>query len=235
MKRLYLLTLSAALLAAPLAYGHTPTGPKNWCETGSDWDVHDYVVPGGFAAARPADSDGNVEGECDGNPNTFGDYDGHREWSFGGAWLSARNGLATNALSGQTGAGSEVCYAEYAHHYEFPTITVVDDANSLAAIPTYFAVLADYWNNVPPVSPDEPNCGDVEADYYIDCYDACTAPFPAGLDGIYLVYVYNGVSGHVSSPSSGGNGPPPPEDPPVPTPASPTQQNDGPPAKGCTC
>src|SRR5687767_997415 len=176
----------ATVVVAPMAFAsHTyPVGSlRNWCESDLDDLYHEYGPSTGFAISPGID--GNVQGDCDGDPNTVADYDGHVEFAFGGAWLTA-------AASPGCNDGDSV------DHAAFPTVWVGDHVLNLAEAPVSFSVYADTLNNVPPVDPAEPNCGDFESDYGADCTNECAVPFPPGLDGTYQVYV-TGTSGSVGT------------------------------------
>ena len=167
----------ATLLAAPFSAAH-PDGtvsPKTQCETFADTGTHDYGPPAiGSGLYLPRDA--AVP------PCPYGDttWDGHLEWALGGAWLQA---------------AASVCTDAYPDHAPGATITVVDAVlTTQLGSDVAFSVYADYLNNDP--IPSEPNCGDWESDYGIDCVNSCAPSFPPGLDGTYQVFV-SGTMGHV--------------------------------------
>ena len=190
-----------ALLATPLAYAHiggTRGPPKPYCEDTPDWQVHDYGPPA-TGTAIGGYSDGNVD-DCDGdfNPNDpwcvaeevarqdlngdgqvceKADFDGHREWAWGGAWLLADDGDSNTY-------GATACYGEAPHHPYYGPIWVWDESvwNGVQ-----FDVGADYT----PV-----DCGDFIDDVSATCIGVCSVTFPPGRDGAYHVFV-TGTSGHV--------------------------------------
>ena len=215
MKRFVLLILVAFLSAATSsAHPHGVGHMKNQCETLGEGGVHEYGQPStGFAlvgdwvtvvpfgnAQGPAVEDvptapftrslGLVLGQSsDGSipPCPFGDstWDGHYEFAYGGARLQA---------------AASVCTDAYADHTPGSIIHVVDAVLTLQlASDVAFSVYADTLNNDP--VPWEPNCGDFESDYGVDCVNSCAPGFPPGLDGTYQVYV-SGTTGHILN---GGN------------------------------
>ena len=195
------LLMLATLLAAPFALGHIPEGtPKDYCEEPYEWEFHEYVSPAdGRFLAPPAD--GNLSGDCDvdGVP---GDFDGHREWTPGGAWLAARSEPGWS-LEGQYGGGSVECLGETAHHPVEPSIWVSDVALGWQV---RFRVAADHLHVG---AASWPSCGDFEAEVSLDCYASCNVPFPPGLDGAYLICV-EGTQGHVMTSGWWGDKPPGP-------------------------
>jgi len=181
----YILGIAVALSIPSFGLAHedgTAGIPKNYCETGFEPQAHDYGDPAlGFVIFLG--QDGNLQGECDSDPNTVADYDGHIEFAHGGAWLTA--------------AASPGCNdGDLVDHSPNPTVYAVDDVLTPRGVPVTFSVYADTLNNIPPVDPAEPNCGDFESDFGADCTDSCAIGFPPGLDGTYQVYV-NGGHGHV--------------------------------------
>ena len=166
-----------ALTLAPLSAAHDGGvgAPKSHCETpGSDTGHHEYGPPGsGFVIFLGLD--GSVP------PCPYGDttWDGHIEFAFGGTWLQAAVTLCTEA---------------YADHTPAPFISVYDAVLTPLGSDVAFSVYADTLNNDP--IPSEPNCGDFESDYGVDCVNHCTPAFPPGLDGSYQVYV-SGTTGHI--------------------------------------
>ena len=151
--------------------------PKAECETSStQTSLHSYGAPGtGFVIFLG--SDGSVP------PCPYGDttWDGHYEWAFGGAWLMA-------------GPMAEACFGAYADHTPGTVIRVFDMVLSAVGSDVAFSVYADTMNNDP--VPSEPNCGDFESDYGVDCVNQCAPAFPPGLDGSYQVYV-SGTTGDI--------------------------------------
>ena len=184
LNKAYILSLVALLTAAPLSFAHEGmTGqPKHYCETPfAHTAVHEYGAPG-TGSVIFIGSDWSLP------PCPYGDttWDGHLEFAFGGAWLQARDSDCTTA---------------YADHAPGSTIKVYDAVLSAVGSDVAFSVYADTLNNDP--IPSEPNCGDFESDYGVDCVNECAPGFPPGLDGTYQVYV-SGTTGHIY------NGPPPP-------------------------
>lgn len=190
MRTTFVISIAAALAITPLAFAHVDGGvagtPKDYCEP-ARWDrSHDYGPSTGFLLFFPLDGNGQ---DCDGdydpsNPDTeTADYDGHAEFTFGGALLTAAQVPGCN-----DGA--------WVDHPPFPTVQVWDAFLSLIPSDVSFSVASDTLNNIPPLDPNAPNCGDLESDYGVDCVNQCSVGFPPGLDGTYQVYV-NGVVGHV--------------------------------------
>lgn len=180
LQRLHMGLLAAALLAAPLTLAH-PNGlglPKTQCETDDDARVHDYGEPStGFTVWM--NSDGSLP------PCPYGDglWDGHWDFAMGGAILLASE------------PGASYCYGGYAHHTPHSVIWVQDAVlTDLLASDVGFAVYSDALNNLPLA--EEPNCGDGETDFGVDCVNSCAPGFPPGLDGAYHVYV-SGTTGHI--------------------------------------
>lgn len=184
--------LAAALLAAPLAHAHVapfgPNGtPKPYCD-GADRDVHEYGAPGHrelpyLLLLR----DGNVM-DCDGDLAPR-DFDGHSEWTLGGAYLLAWDGDIP--LNGSLG-----CFGEPAHHPVGGPVAVVDN---VVATGVRFLVASDWMSLV-----SDTWCGDGWADDVIECVDACAVPFGPGADGAYHVHVLAepdapATAGHVVS------------------------------------
>ena len=154
-----------------------PLPGKQECEDVQNGQTHLYGAPAlGFVIF--IGSDWSIP------PCNFGDttWDGHYEYAFGGAWLQA----ATSA-----------CTAAFADHAPGATITVYDNQlTGTLQSDVAFSVYADTLNNDP--IPSEPNCGDFESDYGVDCVNSCAPAFPPGLDGSYQVYV-SGTSGSIST------------------------------------
>lgn len=193
--RIFLLTIGAALLLAPAAFAHVPGAslmgvagtPKDYCEDAwGDTSVHEYGPPADGITLF-LDTDGAV-GPCPYGATVGAPlFDGHFEWAQGGAHLVAGDS-----------AQAAACGWPYPDHAVFPTIAVFDLVLSPQAIPVAFTVAADTANNLPPIDPSAPNCGDLEADLSGECLDACIPLFPPGLDQTYLVYV-TGFQGHIVS------------------------------------
>jgi len=147
--------LAASLLLLPVALAHLPPGPKNFCESSSDWSTHDYTnAPAPLPAKNlrgqplgsygihnsmhpngedPVDSgislgplDGNLAGDCNGD-TVPGDYDGHYEYATSGAYLAASSGgvYLTGPWAGASW-GSVPCLGEEPDHTPGTTITIVD-------------------------------------------------------------------------------------------------------------
>ena len=147
--------------------------PKTICETAfDDTGTHVYGAPSsGFLITLGLD--GAVP------PCPYGDttWDGHYEFAVGGAWLQA---------------AASVCTDAYADHTPGSLIHVYDQALTRAGSSISFSVYSDTLNNNP--VPEDPDCGDFESDYGVDCVDACVPGFPPGIDGSYQVYV-SGTAG----------------------------------------
>ena len=177
--RIHFAALALVLAAFPLADGHaTPVGgggtAKDYCEVPFfDTASHDYATGTGFLVS-PA-GDGAIP-PC---PFDDGTWDGHYEFAYGGAQLQA---------------AASVCTEAYADHAQGSLIAVHDTIYSPLGFDVTFSVYADTLNNNP--IPEEPNCGDFETDYGVDCVNACAPGFPPGMDGAYTVYV-SGTYGHV--------------------------------------
>jgi hypothetical protein len=215
MDKTYLMVIAAALLAAPLAFAHSPAGtPKNYCEHPSEWDVHEYVGWSTGPAALEA-KDGNVVENCNGFSNLgylcidpadplhspvicefdppLAEYDGHKEFSVGGAVL-----LNCESFCGPTGIGSGTitCFGEAAHHptpsYAWDPYVSVDDIVFGYGVP--FSVGIDGAGMVG--TGTSVMCGDGLMDQWQECIGYCGVTFPAGLDGAYYVFV-QGTAGHV--------------------------------------
>jgi hypothetical protein len=209
MNKSFLIAIAAALMAAPLAIAHDPVKgtPKNYCEPQSEWFQHDYATGTGLFILL--NEDGNLLGDCDGvvtadpgtpcagadpaDPvNTFfvglcdsdinppvADYDGHREFALGGAWILA-------------GASAEDCFGDAAHHTEFGSFTVDDTVLGAGATADVAADTVDATGQLG-------TCGDFESDVSESFIGGGTVSIPAGLDGSYQVYV-TGSLGHVNWP-----------------------------------
>lgn len=182
MNKTYLFAIAAALLVAPLAYAHSPAGPKLFCENSADVSTHDYLPPADGALIFVAtNGDGAEDSATTCGGAAFGDA--HGEYAHGGAWLSVDSGdLATY--------GSFACYGEQGHHPFYGPFTVVDDVLGAAQ----FEVAADNTHFPDPVTGID--CGDFQADVGATCTGTCTVTFPPGRDGTYTVFV-TGTSGHV--------------------------------------
>lgn len=186
MDRIHIL-LGAALLVLPLGGA---VSPNPTCD--ADWSIHHYTGiegPGGWSDGNLADCDGDFDPAdpwCaaeevaredvngDGLVCEAIDYDGHHEWSRGGALLAVESGDGWSW-------GTIHCYGEVGHHSEHGPIYVYDVV--LGAVP--YTVSAD----------DGASCGDFQADVSMDCFDACALTFAAGTDGAYLVTVHLGTAG----------------------------------------
>jgi hypothetical protein len=189
---LAILSLALALLAAPFTGAHSEGGGRNYCEDPSEWQSHDYGYgTGGLIVSNGAD--GNIAGDCDGD-GVPADFDGHIEFAYGGAYLSAGD--------------SPSCNSERAHHPRFGPFSVSDLVNGETVS---FFVAADFINAVPPTDPAAPNCGDLQMDKATLCVGTCTVTFPEGLDGMYVVFVGSldgsvTTSGHVATPEGSPGG-----------------------------
>ena len=221
MNRTYLMVIAAALLAAPLAFAHSPAGfPKNFCEQASagEWLVHDYGPPatgrrvllnedgniggdcepgfsfspgwpcGGIYLDRPLESDPGICGSHLNPP--FGDWDGHNEYALGGAWLLAVSGNGVPSADPSVGAGTLYCYGAEGHHANDAWVSVEDVTFGAGASVLLGADTIDMTGL-------GEGCGDGEDDVFVRCPPTCMAPFSAGLDGSYRVYVEIGTQGHV--------------------------------------
>lgn len=184
MRRSTFTMLLILALAPPLAaslHAHPAGAPRTWCEDLS-WDnSHEYGPSTGFLLVGA--SDGSTPEACAGSLGSLAD--GHDEYALGGALLTAAYRPGCND-------GLPV------DHPEFPTVEVTDFGLEELDQPVAFSVYVDTLNNVPPLDPAAPNCGDFEADYGMDCLNVCAVPFPPGLDGAYQVRV-SGTSGIIST------------------------------------
>ena len=211
MTRTYLIVLAVALAMAPLAYAHNPMGtPKLYCEPVDEWIVHEYGAP---ATGRliQAYEDGNLA-DCDGvftfepyvNPADpldsgfrwdppLADFDGHAEFSRGGAWILVESGTGEPSADPTVGAGTLYCFGDAGHHPKYGPFwvndTVIEEGVS-------FLVAADITD----LLEDGDGCGDFTSDVRSTCIDTCKVTFPPGLDGTYQVYV-QGTQGHVTTAS----------------------------------
>lgn len=195
----FLLLLVSIALVAPAALAHVPSHypvgiagtPKHYCEDvpregvfQDERRVHEYGPPTtGFTLFLP--TDGSLE-YCPYNAGTDMVGDGHLEWAQGGAYL----------VAGRDPVKATTCGWPYPDHPAFPTVAVYDLVLTLMPADVGFFVFADTLNNIPPLDPNEPNCGDLEADFGVSCVNNCGVGFPPGLDQTYVVYV-NGVQGHI--------------------------------------
>ena len=214
MNRTYLMAVAAALLAAPLAFAHSPAGtPKNYCEPeGDEWFEHEYGPP---ATGRLlfGYEDGNLAGDCNpgfalgepcvgferpgdplslyadlcGHNPPFADWDRHNEYAFGGGWLLVYSGM--NDPSDPNGPGTLYCYGAQGHHANYPVVTVEDLVLGQGAT---FTVASDYLD----LTGSAGGCGDFYEES-VTCVGSCAVPFPHGLDGAYRVYVHEGTAGHI--------------------------------------
>ena len=179
---LQVLLLVALFAGAPLSGAHPDGvgGPKPSCEAAlDDLSVHEYGAPStGFLLLLEGDF--SVP-PCD---HDDGSWDGHYEFAHGGARLLASE------------PGAAACFGTYADHVPGGIIRVEDAVLAMAGADVVFSVYADTQNNDP--FPREPDCGDFESDYGVDCVNQCAPGFPPGLDGSYVVYV-QGTTGHVVS------------------------------------
>lgn len=163
--------------------------PRTTCDSHTGDRDHEYGPSTGFVLAAGTDGALDCENLLQG--------DGHFEFALGGAWL-----LACEASCGGDGGGSFACWGTTADHAAFPEVVVYDQVLSSFeseddhAGNVAFQVSADLVNNVPPLDPNESNCGDFEDDMMQDCVDSCFVTFPPGLDGSYAVYV-SGTSGSI--------------------------------------
>lgn len=177
-KASFTLLAFAALASIPFTTAHEPVGaPREECDaTAGQLETHEYGPNNGFTLLLP--TDGSLP-PCASGTN----WDGHYEFASGGAWLLADE------------AGATTCFGTIADHSPFPFVQVHD---ALLGDAVVFSVYADALNNVPPLDPAEPDCGDYESDYGVWCEGSCSIGFPPGLDGSYQVYV-SGTTGHVAA------------------------------------
>jgi hypothetical protein len=248
-----ILAFALVLAAAPLAYAHDPAGiPKNYCESLSEWNTHEYG-PGGPGFVLAFFMDGNMVGDCSGgstiNPGVpclgidpadplnsvlvglcgseidppIADYDGHSEYAVGGAWI-----LSCPSDCGPLGGGTLECFGEEAHHASFGPFEVYDAVLGTGGGTVW---VATDWTN--PVDADP--CGDLVSDTWVGFAPSscpCYVTFLAGLDGSYWVYTTGG-QGHVLwdfGSGDGGGWAGNPDDPVPPIPASadpPPRSNSG--------
>ena len=195
MNKTPLIALAATLLVAPMTYAESPFP---YCET--SFRTHHYS--NGNGQTLSGWEDGNTQ-DCDGDFTLWNpfcvveellredsdgngvvcervDYDGHREYAVGGAWLLADDGdLLTY--------GAYVCWGENAHHPQYGPIHVLETADPEG---TYFTVATDTVNLLGPDPVTGLDCGDGQSDGGEICYHQCTVSFPAGRDGSYQVYVH---------------------------------------------
>ena len=207
MRNIYLIVLAVAFATAPLAFAHDPMGtPKLYCETTDEWAIHDYGAPASGNLIQGYE-DGNLA-DCDGvftfepivdtqdpfnsgwsfNP-PLADFDGHAEYSRGGAWVLVETGLGEASADPTVGAGTLYCYGDPGHHPKYGPFIVED---RFLETGVSFSVYADTED----LLGDGEGCGDFESDFGTDCLDNCKVTFPPGLDGSYQVYV-QGTMGHV--------------------------------------
>ena len=198
MNKTFLIALLAALVAAPFTDAEAPV---IHCET--NFSVHHYTE--GNGRALTGWGDGNLD-DCDGDfdpsdpycvaeevaredLNGDGlvceatDYDGHHEWSAGGAILLSDDGDLTTY-------GAFVCFGENAHHPQYGPFSVNDVVLGAGAS---FVVGADTVNLVGPDPVTGLDCGDFEVNRRKTCTGSCTVLFPAGIDGAYYIYVSGGA------------------------------------------
>lgn len=175
---------AAALVAAPFAIAHAPAGtPDASCEWGLG--PHDYGAPGGVLGPRVDGAEGVYCNEPVFSPTG----DDHDEFAVGGAWIVARSGDGRPSADPDDPSGSLVCIGRWADHAPHGPFRV-EDVSGVAGIP--FRVSADTVD----LTGLGGGCGDFMDDVFVDCIDACAAPFAPGLDGTYRVRVF-GTAGHV--------------------------------------
>ena len=177
MRTLHLLLVVTTVLLPHPTLAHEPNmggAPKDECETGFATVMHEYGPPStGFLIFL------GMDGSVPPCPYGDGTWDGHPEFAFGGAFIQA---------------AASACTEAYADHAPGGTIGVYDAGLSSIGADVAFGVYSDTLNNNP--IQEEPNCGDFESDYGVDCVNSCDPAFPPGLDGSYQVYV-SGTTGHV--------------------------------------
>ena len=117
------------------------------------------------------------------------DYDGHAEYTRGGAWLLVNSGTGAPSADANVGAGTLFCFGDAGHHANFATVTVDDLVLGGGA---EVAIAADTFD----FAGTGQGCGDFESDEVSEGIGTVTATFPAGLDGTYQVYV-RGSQGHI--------------------------------------
>lgn len=207
------LVLAAALLA-PLASSHPDVGtPKRFCESHAEHILHDYAGWGQFqsasllgsgedtgAGAPPRTYDGSVHDD-DRTQDPYCSYpwtpwDGHNEFGWGGATLTAGNGYGF----------SEDCLGEFAHHDIYPIVYVEDAV--VGGVQFYVAV--DWGPEgsdaafpcgdgiVEPCTEAEPTPGCNPRDEWMVGFGAEKVTFLPGASGAYLVFV-QGTAGHIRS------------------------------------
>ena len=214
------LALVALLVAAPLAFAHSPAGtPKNYCEDPSsgDWSVHDYAGLEDDRVPPVSSQDGNLAGDCAPGfsvtptyacpshhwligVNELGtyvcvdppatDWDRHNEFALGGAVLLVASGEGVPSTDPAVGAGTLYCFGAEGHHANYVIVTVED---------VVLGAGADYHvtSDTVDVTGAGEGCGDLVSDNHQHCSDTCTVTFPHGLDGSYQVYVRLGTAGHL--------------------------------------
>jgi hypothetical protein len=256
MHRLTLYATTLILLATPLSLAHDPAGtPKNYCEPETEWNIHDYGGPVSGNAITGS-RDGNVAGDCSGATDLnlcaslgpsppftasagfcdgpLADFDGHKDFAYGGAFLHADSGDGVSS-------GSVACHGAEGHHETYPTVVVEDVVLGDDSL-LFFVVTADYSRAG--FEPAEgPDCGDnlVEVCNPADPVDqfeqlcnprdqaivglsghdiangtrGVSVPFPPGVDGTYNVFVgQGGTLGHIFT-TAYGTGRAPGDLPPV--------------------
>lgn len=213
MRKAFYIAVAAVLAASPLILAHAPMGtPKTYCESGWDWQVHEYIpVASGNFAFTP--TDGNLQ-SCglppgvdadvsDPNPANWrfevilgvADYDGHLETAQGGAVLPVDSGLGGPSPSANLPAGSLYCFAQEGHHPTFGPFNVDDIVFGTGVA---FTVGVDRVD----VGGAGGGCGDGIIDNWVAFPGGtcpCYVPFGPGLDGVYSVFVGPGTAGHVST------------------------------------
>jgi len=225
MQKITLIVVLAMIV--PSALAHPLPGPKDFCETSSDWFQHDYWGSAGSGALL-GPYDGNDAGDCDGN-GIWGDYDGHKEFAIGGGYLAFDNGgiYMTGPWAGVSW-GSQACLDEAADHWgSYVTVSDAVLGGNVDAV-----VAADWSRNdaLPYVDPTTGTltiCGDHviepcdETNTVFGAVEACNpndhaaACFPdvewsppgnrvalcefvgAGQNGALEVFVLNGTAGHI--------------------------------------
>ena len=186
MNKTYLMAVAAALLAAPLAFAHSPAGtPKFHCEEPNEWLLHEYAGTSGRLAPQ-ARHDGGTVG-CSNGLLVRGD--GHPEYAEGGAVLLSTSGAGVPSADPSVGAGSLYCYGEAGHHANFITVRLP----RLASDPSIFIVGTDTVD----LTGTGEGCGDFEPDNEQWCIEVCSVTFSPGLDGAYQVMVVVPGNGHV--------------------------------------
>lgn len=217
------ISLTLALLVAPLAYAHEPAGtPKNYCEGWWEWNTHDYnsdppsfgfstkalgtavpvaAHPGGDPKYQWPYMDGNQMGDCSGwfNPGTpcAGFEDPADPLSF-------FVGLCDyDPFMGDFDGHKEFGYLAHALiavespvEYCWHETPHHPPYGPVSVIDVLLGAGASFTVYADRYSLWYDPCGDFMFDESTDCVGTCTVTFGPGIDGAYHVVV-QGTQGHV--------------------------------------